>query len=579
MVDKPNQNQSVKLFVSYSHKDEELWEKLNEHLAPLRRAGKISSWHDRKLLGGSEFAGNIDAELAKADIVLLLVSASFIASDYCFDIEMAQALERHEAGQARVIPLILRPCDWTGAPFAKLMALPKDGRPVTSWPSIDEGLLDAANGLRKVVDDIAKEKTEPPRKARADLIPIAKLFEGEMLRLDQSSRLDIAFSGLSTGFADLDDILDGLHRGEVCVVAGRPAMPKGAFALNVASHVAAHLGVPTAFFCPKTKATEIARRMTAVLANVSQKRMLRAQLGVDDWNRIAASLSSMNAANLFIDDSPELTVREIREKTLHKKKELGTIGLVVIDNLHTLKAQRSETQATAIARELGVMARELDVPVLVTLPVSRAVETRPNRRPVERDLGEWAGFEDEASQLLFVYQDDVYWQESPDRGSVELIVARNAHGPIGTVRLNYDAGVEKFTDYAFRNARSGTKIDPKLAGIQLSEVEAIVKAAKRVVDSGSEVEYYELYEPLKSAIEALAPSKLAVLLALMWFGRESEYSSLADWWGLREDAVRAVDDESAGYIAEKVPLATYLKTGLEKLTSIGVVEDLLGGTQ
>ena len=120
------------LFFSYSHKDEALRDKLEVHLAMLKRQGVIETWHDRRIVAGDEFAGRIGEELERADIVLLLVSPDFLASDYCYDIEMARAMERHEAGETRVMPVLLRPCDWRDAPFGKLNATPKDGKPVST---------------------------------------------------------------------------------------------------------------------------------------------------------------------------------------------------------------------------------------------------------------------------------------------------------------------------------------------------------------------------------------------------------------------------------------------------------------
>ncbi len=143
----------LKLFYSYSHKDETLRDELETHLKLLQRQGEISTWHDRKILVGDEWKGKIDENLEAADIVLLLVSADFLASDYCYDIEMKHALKRHEAEQAHVIPVILRDCDWNHALFGKLQALPKNGNPVTLWTKRDTAWKDVAQGIRHVVQE------------------------------------------------------------------------------------------------------------------------------------------------------------------------------------------------------------------------------------------------------------------------------------------------------------------------------------------------------------------------------------------------------------------------------------------
>lgn len=142
----------AKVFFSYSHKDEALRDQLETHLAMLKNQGLIESWHDRRILAGSELDDAIFAELEVADVILLLISADFLASTYCFSKEMRRAMERHEEGTARVIPVILRACDWHGAPFGKLMAAPKDGRPVKSWPDMDEAFSDVALQVRRAVE-------------------------------------------------------------------------------------------------------------------------------------------------------------------------------------------------------------------------------------------------------------------------------------------------------------------------------------------------------------------------------------------------------------------------------------------
>lgn len=137
------------VFMSYSHNDEELRQELEKHLASLRRQGVISTWHDRRIGPGQEIDGQISAELDAADIILLLVSADFLASDYCYDVEMRRAMARHKQGEARVIPVILRPCDWQTAPFGRLKAVPTDGKPVVKHATLDDGFLEVAHAVRQ----------------------------------------------------------------------------------------------------------------------------------------------------------------------------------------------------------------------------------------------------------------------------------------------------------------------------------------------------------------------------------------------------------------------------------------------
>jgi hypothetical protein len=142
----------IDVFYSYAHEDETLRNELAKQLKLLKRQGKIDEWYDREITGGEEWEHKIDVHLNTASIILLLVSPDFITSDYCYDTEMMRAMERHELGEARVIPVILRPTDWHSAPFGKLQALPKDGKPITTWSNHDEAFLDVARGIRKVVE-------------------------------------------------------------------------------------------------------------------------------------------------------------------------------------------------------------------------------------------------------------------------------------------------------------------------------------------------------------------------------------------------------------------------------------------
>lgn len=150
------------VFFSYSHEDEELRNRLEKHLALLKRQGLVQAWHDRRILAGSELDGAISDNLESADIVLLLVSADFIASEYCYSKEMHRAMERHQSGAAVVVPVILKPCDWHSAPFGKLLAIPRDGKAVTSWANVEEALADTAGSIRKIVEGFGGKSTRQP---------------------------------------------------------------------------------------------------------------------------------------------------------------------------------------------------------------------------------------------------------------------------------------------------------------------------------------------------------------------------------------------------------------------------------
>ena len=154
VIPKSNPKRAIEVFYSYAHKDEKLRNKLETQLSLLKQQGHITNWHDRKIGAGKEWANEINEHLNAADIILLLVSPDFLASNYCYSIEMKRALERHEAGDATVIPIILRKVYWQGAPIGMLQALPKDAKPVTSWKNQDEAFFNVAEGIRKIVEEI-----------------------------------------------------------------------------------------------------------------------------------------------------------------------------------------------------------------------------------------------------------------------------------------------------------------------------------------------------------------------------------------------------------------------------------------
>ena len=145
----------IKLFFSYSHKDEDLRNEMVKHLSILKRQGVLEAWHDRNIDAGTEWASEIDERLNEAQIILLLISSDFMASDYCYDIEMKRAMERHDANEAVVIPIIMRSCDWKGAPFGKIQGLPKDMKPVMDWQNRDQAFTNVAQGIRKVAERLA----------------------------------------------------------------------------------------------------------------------------------------------------------------------------------------------------------------------------------------------------------------------------------------------------------------------------------------------------------------------------------------------------------------------------------------
>jgi hypothetical protein len=194
------------LFFSYCHKDEHLRDRLEVGLRTMKRQGLIDVWHDRRIAAGGDFDDRIKKELERADVILLLVSPDFIDSEYCYGVEMTRAMERHGAGEARVIPIILRPCDWHPTPFGKLLAVPQDGKAITTWPDLDTAFLDVTQAIRAVLEERGTKATSTPTQSPASLSPpfgprssnlsIRKVFT----EVDRDRFLDDAFEFVARFF-------------------------------------------------------------------------------------------------------------------------------------------------------------------------------------------------------------------------------------------------------------------------------------------------------------------------------------------------------------------------------------------
>ena len=231
----------AQLFYSYAHKDEKLRDRLEVHLAALKREGLISGWHDRKIGAGTEWKNAIDDHLKAASIILLLVSADFLASDYCYDVELRYAMERHQKGKARVIPVILQPCDWHTSAFASLQAVPKDGKPVTKWPNRNDAFVNVAAGIRKALEGLShgvSPATPPKQTAASTTSSITPAFPPMINALHGLPAPPADFTGRASELAEL---LEGVKAGGVTIsgLQGMSGVGKTALALKLADQLKA----------------------------------------------------------------------------------------------------------------------------------------------------------------------------------------------------------------------------------------------------------------------------------------------------------------------------------------------------
>lgn len=256
------------------------------------------------------------------------------------------------------------------------------------------------------------------------------------------------FTGAPTGFHDLDQMLLGLQPGALYVIAGRPSMGKTALALAVGEHVAEHTG-PALVFSLEMEHEDLTARLLAKRAKVDARRMWDAKLTEADWNSMTDAVGELAVIPLWIDDDPNPTLLEIRAKARRLKARHG-LAVIVVDymQLMTTKAESRQLEVDAIARNLKILARELEVPVIALSQLNRDVEKRADKRPTLSDLRDSGAIEQHADVVAFIYRDEVYNPTSDQRGTAEIIVAKQRNGPIGTIRLAYIAHLVKFADIA-----------------------------------------------------------------------------------------------------------------------------------
>ena len=258
-------------------------------------------------------------------------------------------------------------------------------------------------------------------------------------------------TGVPTGYTDLDELLSGLQPSTLNVVGARPAMGKTAFGLGIATSIA-KTGLPVMVFSLEMGHKELTQRVLASEARVDSQKMRNGRLTQQDWSKIGRAIGELEHAPLFIDDNPLITVMEIRAKARRLMARTGQIGCIVIDYLQLMtgrsNAESRQVEVSEMSRSLKILARELSVPIVALSQLSRTLESRADKRPMLSDLRESGAIEQDADVVMFLYRDEVYNPESPDRGAAEVIVAKHRSGPIGTKRLVFLGQYTRFDNAA-----------------------------------------------------------------------------------------------------------------------------------
>jgi replicative DNA helicase len=280
--------------------------------------------------------------------------------------------------------------------------------------------------------------------------PIKSLLVSAVDRIEMLFQKEGHITGASTGFADFDDMTSGLQQSDLIIIAGRPSMGKTTFAMNIAENVAIKEGLPVAVFSMEMPGEQLAMRMMSSLGRIDQHRVRTGKLEDDEWPRMTSAINILAETKLFIDDTPALSPTEVRARCRRLARENGQLGLVVLDYLQLMQCSGGENRVaeiSEISRSLKALAKELNVPVIALSQLNRNLEQRPNKRPVPSDLRESGSIEQDADLIVFIYRDEVYHPDSADKGTAEIIIAKQRNGPIGTVRMTFLGQYTRFENF------------------------------------------------------------------------------------------------------------------------------------
>ena len=281
--------------------------------------------------------------------------------------------------------------------------------------------------------------------------PIKQLLKDSLDQIQRLAETEGTITGTATGYTDLDEKTSGLNEGDLVIVAGRPAMGKTTFSMNIAEHVALN-DKPVVIFSMEMPAEQLVLRMFASNGRVPLSDIRTGKIRDEDWPRVAMAVKAFSKTKLFIDDTAGQSPTEIRAKTRRLAREHGQLGVIVIDYLQLMqsgtKSDNRAAEISEISRSLKGLAKELKCPVIALSQLNRSLEQRPNKRPIMSDLRESGAIEQDADIIIFVYRDEVYDEDSPDKGQAEIIIGKQRNGPIGTVRLTFHGKYTRFDNFA-----------------------------------------------------------------------------------------------------------------------------------
>ena len=305
------------------------------------------------------------------------------------------------------------------------------------------------------------EIAEAGERGRQGFTPLPPLLTRVVERIETLYGRDNSsdVTGVASGFTDLDSMTSGLQPGELVIVAGRPSMGKTAFAINIAEHVALEGRKPVAIFSMEMGGVQLAMRMIGSVGKLNQHDLRTGRLQEDDWPRLTHALGRLNEADIFIDETAALNSLELRSRARRLHRQSNGLGLIIIDYLQLMSSPSSKasenraTEISEISRSLKALAKELQVPVMALSQLNRSLEQRPNKRPMMSDLRESGAIEQDADLILFIYRDEVYNPDSPDKGKAEIIIGKQRNGPIGKIELTFRGEFTRFDNFAHSHSQ------------------------------------------------------------------------------------------------------------------------------
>ena len=284
------------------------------------------------------------------------------------------------------------------------------------------------------------------------------LISGALERIEELYNSGGDITGLTTGFVDLDKMTSGLQPSDLVIVAGRPSMGKTSFAMNLVENAALASSNPIAVFSMEMPAEQLVIRMLSSIGRINQTNVRTGRLEQDDWQKLAHAVEKLRDTAVHIDDTPALTPTELRSRARRIAREHGQLGMIMVDYLQLMRVAGASEGRTAeiseISRSLKAVAKEFKCPVVALSQLNRSLEQRPNKRPVNSDLRESGAIEQDADVIMFIYRDEVYHEDSPDKGVAEIIIGKQRNGPIGTCRLAFQGEFTRFDNLA-RNDYDG----------------------------------------------------------------------------------------------------------------------------